>query len=177
MNLDKLLQNIKIISVLGNTEIDVTAVQFDSRKTTANSLFVATCGSAVDGHDFINIAIENGASAVVCEKMPAEKLPTVTYIQVENSSDALGKLASAWYDFPSSKLTLIGVTGTNGKTTIATLLYKLFGELGFKVGLLSTVCNYIDKKAVEATHTTPDSLALNELLANMVDAGCEYAFM
>jgi UDP-N-acetylmuramoyl-L-alanyl-D-glutamate--2,6-diaminopimelate ligase len=109
--------------------------------------------------------------------MPNEKSPNITYIQVENSSDALGKLASAWFDFPSSKLTLVGVTGTNGKTTIATLLYKLFSELGFKVGLLSTVCNYIDKKAIEATHTTPDSLALNELLANMVDAGCEYAFM
>ena len=177
MNLDKLLQNIKIISVSGNTDIDVTAVQFDSRKATANSLFVATCGSSVDGHDFINMAIQNGASAVICEKMPNEKSPNITYIQVENSSEALGKLASAWFDFPSSKLTLVGVTGTNGKTTIATLLYKLFGELGFKVGLLSTVCNYIDKKAIEATHTTPDSLALNELLANMVDAGCEYAFM
>jgi UDP-N-acetylmuramoyl-L-alanyl-D-glutamate--2,6-diaminopimelate ligase len=177
MNLDNLLQIIKIISVSGNTDIDVTAVQFDSRKATANSLFVATCGSAVDGHDFINMAIQNGASAVICEKMPNEKSPNITYIQVENSSEALGKLASAWFDFPSSKLTLVGVTGTNGKTTIATLLYKLFGELGFKVGLLSTVCNYIDKKAIEATHTTPDSLTLNELLANMVDAGCEYAFM
>lgn len=177
MILNTLLQNIKTISVVGNTAIEITDIQFDSRKVTSNSVFVATCGSAVDGHDFIEMAIDKGASVIVCEKLPTEKSPTTTYIQVENSSDALGKMASAWYDFPSSKLTLVGVTGTNGKTTIATLLYKLFGELGFKVGLLSTVCNYIDKLAVEATHTTPDSLALNELLAKMVEAGCTYAFM
>ena len=177
MILSDLIQDIKLISVSGETEIEVTGIQFDSRKVTANSVFVATCGSAVDGHDFIPMAIEKGATAIVCEKLPAEIVNSVCYLLVENSSDALGKMASAWYDFPSSKLTLIGVTGTNGKTTIATLLYKLFRELGYKVGLLSTVCNYVNDIAIEATHTTPDSLTLNELLSQMVDAGCEYAFM
>lgn len=177
MILSDLIQNIKFNSISGNTELEVTGIQFDSRKVTANSVFVATRGSAVDGHDFIPMAIEKGAAAVVCEQLPAEVAPNVCYILVDNSSDALGHMASAWYDFPSSKLTLVGVTGTNGKTTIATLLYKLFRELGYKAGLLSTVCNYVNDLAVEATHTTPDSLTLNELLAQMVDAGCAYAFM
>lgn len=177
MILDDLVQNIKLISAIGLTDVEVKDIQFDSRKVTTGSLFVATCGSAVDGHDFIPKAIEQGAVAIVCEKMPELKADGVCYLLVENSSEALGKMASAWYGYPSSKLTLVGVTGTNGKTTIATLLYKLFRELGFKSGLLSTVCNYVNDVAVEATHTTPDSLALNELLAQMVDAGCTYAFM
>lgn len=177
MVLSDLIQNIKVISISGNSEVEVSGIQFDSRKVEANSVFVATCGSAVDGHEFIGMAIEKGATAIVCEKLPSEISDGVCYLVVENSSDALGKMASAWYDFPSSQLTLVGVTGTNGKTTIATLLYKLFRELGYKAGLLSTVCNYVNDEAIEATHTTPDSLALNELLARMVDAGCEYAFM
>jgi UDP-N-acetylmuramoyl-L-alanyl-D-glutamate--2,6-diaminopimelate ligase len=123
------------------------------------------------------MAIEKGAAAIVCEDMPESVPAEVTIVQVENSADALGKMASAWFDFPSSKLTLVGVTGTNGKTTIATLLYKLFRELGYKAGLLSTVCNNVNDTAIEATHTTPDALALNELLAQMVEAGCDYAFM
>jgi UDP-N-acetylmuramoyl-L-alanyl-D-glutamate--2,6-diaminopimelate ligase len=177
MVLSDLIQNIKVVSISGNTDIEVSGIQFDSRKVEANSVFVATCGSAADGHEFIGMAIEKGATAIVCEKLPTQIAAGVNYLVVENSSDALGKMASAWYDFPSSQLTLVGVTGTNGKTTIATLLYKLFRELGYKVGLLSTVCNYVNDEAIEATHTTPDSLALNELLARMVDAGCEYAFM
>ena len=123
------------------------------------------------------MAVEKGAIAIICEEIPTETQPNIVYVKVDNSSDALGKMASAWYDFPSSKMILVGVTGTNGKTTIATLLYQLFRQLGHKTGLLSTVCNYIDDVAVEATHTTPDALALNELLAKMVVAGCEYVFM
>lgn len=177
MILSDLLQNIILKGNIGDTEISVTSIQFDSRKIESGSAFVATRGTATDGHDYIAMAIEKGATAIVCETYPTEKIEGVTYVLVENSSDALGKMASAWYDFPSSKLILVGVTGTNGKTTIATLLYQMFRQLGYKAGLLSTVCNYVDDVAVEATHTTPDSLALNELLAQMVDAGCQYAFM
>ena len=177
MILSDLLQNISLKSTFGNSEIEVTGIQFDSRKVVDGSVFVATRGTPTDGHDFIGAAIEKGAKAIICEIQPSDKQDGITYIQVENSSDALGRMASAWYDFPSSKLKLVGVTGTNGKTTIATLLYQLFRELGYKTGLLSTVCNYVNEQAIEATHTTPDSLALNELLAQMVDAQCEYAFM
>jgi UDP-N-acetylmuramoyl-L-alanyl-D-glutamate--2,6-diaminopimelate ligase len=177
MILDNLLQGIVLLKTVGNTDIHIENIQFDSRKVETGSLFVATKGTAADGHQYIPTAIEKGVVAVVCEELPVDFLPNVTYIKVENSSDALGKMASAWYGFPSSKMILVGVTGTNGKTTIATLLYQLFRELGHKSGLLSTVCNYVDDVAVEATHTTPDALALNELLAQMVDAGCEYAFM
>ena len=177
MILSDLIQNTLIKKSIGDIEIKVKNIQFDSRKVSVDSLFVATKGSATDGHDYIESAINQGAKAIICEAIPDKITEGICYLQVVNSSEALGKLASAWYDFPSSKLILVGVTGTNGKTTIATLLYQLFRELGFKTGLLSTVCNYIDNQAIEATHTTPDSLTLNELLANMVDAGCKYAFM
>jgi len=177
MILDDLIQAIVLQQTIGETEINISSIQFDSRKVEPGSVFVATRGTASDGHQYIPIAIEKGAVAVVCEEIPAERNANVVYLKVENSSDALGKMASAWYGFPSSKLILVGVTGTNGKTTIATLLYQLFRQLGHKSGLLSTVCNYVNDVAVEATHTTPDSLALNELLARMVDAGCEYAFI
>lgn len=177
MILDDILQGLIVQKTIGKTEIDVTNIQFDSRKVEAGSLFVATRGTASDGHSYIMMAIEKGAIAVVCEEIPADKNPNISYLQVENSADALGKMASAWNGFPSTKLKLIGVTGTNGKTTIATLLYDLFRKLGYKVGLLSTVCNYINETAIEATHTTPDALALNELLDQMVEAGCEYVFM
>lgn len=177
MILDDILQNVILQKTIGETETDITGIQFDSRKVEAGNVFVATRGTASDGHQYILTAIEKGAVAIVCEEIPAEINPKVTYVKVQNSSDALGKMASAWYDFPSSKMILVGVTGTNGKTTIATLLYQLFRQLGHKSGLLSTVCNYVNDVAVEATHTTPDALALNELLAQMVDAGCEYAFM
>jgi len=177
MILTDILQNVILQKVVGNTEIQVNDIQFDSRKVAAGNVFVATRGTASDGHQFIPMAIEKGAVAVVCEEMPGEINSAVAYVKVESSTDALGKMASAWYDFPSSKMILVGVTGTNGKTTIATLLYQLFRQLGHKSGLLSTVCNYVDDVAVEATHTTPDALELNKLLAQMVDAGCEYAFM
>ena len=177
MILDDILQSVILQKTVGETEINIENIQFDSRKVDAGCLFVATRGTASDGHQYIPMAIEKGAVAIVCEELPAEMNPEVTYLKVENSADALGKMASAWYGFPSSKMTLVGVTGTNGKTTIATLLYQLFRQLGYKAGLLSTVCNYVDDLAVAATHTTPDALALNELLAKMVDAGCKYAFM
>ena len=177
MILADILQNVILQKTIGETEIEINNIQFDSRKVENGSVFVATHGTASDGHQFIQMAIEKGAKAIVCEKIPTEISSDITYIKVENTSDALGKMASAWYDFPSTKMTLIGVTGTNGKTTIATLLYQLFRQLGHKSGLLSTVCNYVDDLVVEATHTTPDALALNELLKQMVDARCEYAFM
>ncbi|MDD2285499.1 MAG: UDP-N-acetylmuramoyl-L-alanyl-D-glutamate--2,6-diaminopimelate ligase, partial [Paludibacter sp.] len=177
MLLKELLLDIKVLTSVGNQELEITGIEFDSRKISPGSLFVATRGTTVDGHDFIAAAIEKGAVAVVCEQMPELTAGEVTYIQVANSAEALGCLASSWFGYPSSKLTLVGVTGTNGKTTIATLLYQLFRALGNKTGLLSTVCNYIDEVEVEATHTTPDALSLNALLHQMAEAGCRYAFM
>lgn len=177
MLLKELLLDIKVLASVGNQEPEITGIEFDSRKVAPGYLFVATRGTAVDGHDFIAAAIEKGAVAVVCEQMPEQTVNKVAYVRVANSAEALGFLASAWYGYPSSKLTLLGVTGTNGKTTIATLLYQLFRALGNKTGLLSTVCNYVDDLEVEATHTTPDALNLNALLHQMVEAGCTYAFM
>lgn len=177
MILEELMQGVILQKTIGDAETNITSIQFDSRKVEMGCVFVATHGTASDGHQYISGAIEKGAVAIVCEEIPAEEIKNIVYIKVENSADALGKMASVWYGFPSSKLILVGVTGTNGKTTIATLLYQLFRQLGHKSGLLSTVCNYVDDLAVEATHTTPDALALNELLAQMVGAGCEYAFM
>ncbi|MBP1664905.1 MAG: UDP-N-acetylmuramoylalanyl-D-glutamate--2,6-diaminopimelate ligase, partial [Bacteroidetes bacterium] len=177
MNLADLLQDIFIEQITGKSDIEITGIQFDSRLVENGNLFVATRGTASDGHKFIPMAVEKGAAAVLCEELPTELSDGITCIQVKNSADALGHIASCWYGFPSSKMTLVGVTGTNGKTTIATLLYKLFRKLGYGSGLLSTVCNYINDDAVEATHTTPDALELNALLAKMVDAGCKYAFM
>lgn len=177
MILEELMQGVILQKTIGDAETNITSIQFDSRKVEMGCVFVATRGTASDGHQYISGAIEKGAVAIVCEEIPAEEIKNIVYIKVENSADALGRMASVWHGFPSSKLILVGVTGTNGKTTIATLLYQLFRQLGHKSGLLSTVCNYVDDLAVEATHTTPDALALNELLAQMVGAGCEYAFM
>jgi UDP-N-acetylmuramoyl-L-alanyl-D-glutamate--2,6-diaminopimelate ligase len=177
MILDDISQRLVIKQIIGSTKIEITNIQFDSRKVEKGSLFVAIRGTSFDGHSFIEMAIEKGATAVVCEEYPATINPNITYLQVDNSADSLGKMASAWHGFPSTKLKLIGVTGTNGKTTIATLLYELFSKLGYKTGLLSTVCNYIINKAIEATHTTPDALVLNKLLQQMLEAGCEYVFM
>lgn len=177
MLLSVLIQDIQIEKTKGNLETEISDIQFDSRKIESGNLFVATRGTAADGHNFIATAIEKGAVAVLCEEIPTDTDKNTAYIQVKNSADVLGNIASAWYDFPSEKMKLIGVTGTNGKTTTATLLYKMFRQLGFGTGLLSTVCNYINDEAVEATHTTPDALELNSLLKKMVDAGCEYAFM
>lgn len=177
MLLKELLLNIKTLSISGNLNIEVKGIEFDSRKNLTDFLFIATKGTTVDGHDFIANAIQKGALAIVCEIIPDDIKDGITYVQVENSAKALGLLASAWYGFPSSQLTLVGVTGTNGKTTIATLLYQLHKKLGYKTGLLSTVCNYIDETEIEATHTTPDAISINNLLSKMVDAGCTYAFM
>lgn len=178
MILNELLSATALIETKGNTAIDITAIEFDSRKVKAGTLFVAQPGTAVDGHDFIGKAIELGATAIVCERIPEEvKDQDVCFILVENSSKALGELTSRWFGEPSKKMTLVGVTGTNGKTTIATLLYKMVRKMGKKAGLLSTVVNYIEDEAVASTHTTPDALELNGLLKRMVDAGCEYAFM
>lgn len=172
-----ILATVDVLETIGNADIEVSSLQFDSRKVEKGSLFVATCGTQVDGHTFIGSAIEKGAVVIVCEKMPESLAPGVVYVRVADSNEALGRMASAWFDYPSASLKLVGVTGTNGKTTIATLLYHLFRRAGHKAGLLSTVCNYVDDEAVPATHTTPDQLELNGLLARMVAAGCEYAFM
>ena len=177
MLLRDLLLDIDILAAAGSQDVEVAGIEFDSRKIKPGYLFVATRGTSVDGHDYIAAAIEKGAVAVVCERMPELSDKELTCIQVANSAVALGFMASAWFGCPSSKITLVGVTGTNGKTTIATLLYQLFRALGNKTGLLSTVCNYIDEEEVEATHTTPDALSLNALLNQMVEAGCTYAFM
>ncbi len=176
MILSEILKGVKVLTNL-TTDVAVKNICFDSRKVAEGDVFVATRGTAVDGHDFVTKAVEQGAVAVVCETLPKKIAENVVYVQVADSADALGVMASNFYENPSQNLTLVGVTGTNGKTTIATLLYQLFRAMGYKVGLLSTVCNYINDEAVESTHTTPDALALNALLARMVDAGCEYAFM
>lgn len=175
--LEDILANLEVKTLTGSADLELEGVEFDSRKVSNGSLFVATKGTQVDGHTFIGSAVEKGAVAVVCEDMPAQLAEGVTYVQVKDSSAALGKIASAWYDFPSSSLRLVGVTGTNGKTTIATLLYKLFSRMGYKCGLLSTVCNYVVDKAVPTAHTTEDALTINRLLAEMVEAGCSFAFM
>jgi len=175
--LSQLIYELPVVQVTGSANVLIASIEFDSRKITPGALFVATSGTATNGHQYIDTAIQAGAVAVVCEQLPSQLNPEVCYVKVTNSAIALGYLASAWYDFPSSKLTLVGVTGTNGKTTIATLLYELFRAMGHKTGLLSTVVNYIDTQAVEATHTTPDALSINRLMAEMVEAGCSYAFM
>lgn len=177
MKLNEVLKNITPIKIVGNDNVEITGVNIDSRRIKAGHLFVAIRGTQVDGHQFIDKAIELGADAVLCEELPEKLSGHVTYVQVESTEDAVGKVATLFYGNPSHKLKLVGVTGTNGKTTIATLLYNMFRKFGYKVGLLSTVCNYIDDVEVPADHTTPDPIELNELLAKMVEAGCEYAFM
>ena len=177
MKLNEVLNNITPIKIVGNDNVEITGVNIDSRRIKAGHLFVAIRGTQVDGHQFIDKAIELGADAVLCEELPEKLSDHVTYVQVESTEDAVGKVATLFYGNPSHKLKLVGVTGTNGKTTIATLLYNMFRKFGYKVGLLSTVCNYIDDVEVPADHTTPDPIELNELLAKMVEAGCEYAFM
>lgn len=177
MKLSDLLQGLEIKSTHGSLDAEIVNVCFDSRKAVQGSLFVAQKGTQSDGHQYIAQVIENGAAAVVCQELPADIPATAAVIQVDDTNEALGLLACNWYGNPSQKLQLVGVTGTNGKTTIATLLWEVFRKFGHKAGLLSTVCNYIDDEALHATHTTPDALAINELLAKMVDAGCDYAFM
>ncbi len=177
MKVKDLLSAVKVIQLQGVLPDTVAAVEADSRKIKADYLFVAVRGSQVDGHQYIDKAVELGATVVVCEELPVSCASGVAYVRVANTAEALGRLASQWYGNPSAALTLVGVTGTNGKTTTATLLYEMFRLYGYKVGLLSTVCNYVDDEAVQATHTTPDPISLNALLRRMVDAGCTYAFM
>ena len=177
MKLSALLSSCKILELVGNTEQDITGICFDSRKVSTSSMFIATVGTLVDGHQFIISAIEKGAGVIVCEKLPKKLDATVTYVVVDNSSRAMGLIAAAYYQHPSKKLKLVGVTGTNGKTTVATLLSNLFQELGYKVGLLSTVENKINNTVIPSTHTTPDSITINELLLDMIAANCDYCFM
>ena len=183
MKLTELLKNIKPLAVIGDGEVEITGVNIDSRKIESGHLFVAIRGTQTDGHRFIPKALELGAVAVLCEELPEHingetaGHSDVTYIQVASTEDAVGPVATVFYGEPSTKLKLVGVTGTNGKTTIATLLYNMFRKFGHRCGLLSTVCNYIEGEAIPADHTTPDPIELNRLLARMVEAGCEYAFM
>lgn len=177
MKLSELLKYIKPICIIGDEDIDITGVNIDSRKIEKGHLFVAMKGTQTDGHQFISKALELGAIAILCENLPEEKTEKITYIQVSSTEGAVGPVATVFYGDPSKKLKLVGVTGTNGKTTIATLLYNMFRQFGHKCGLLSTVCNYIENEAIPASHTTPDPIELNYLLSKMVETGCEYAFM
>ncbi len=178
MRLNDLIREIQYSRlVLPKDEVEVRGVNIDSRKVENGDMFIAVRGTQADGHAYISSAEEKGAVAIVCENIPEKQDPNVAYIVVPNAQAVTGKLATVFYGSPSTRLRLVGVTGTNGKTTIATLLYELFRSMGHKCGLLSTVCNYVDGKAYPSTHTTPDAISLNRLLAMMVDAGCEYAFM
>ena len=177
MKLKDILTNCNLLEIVGEKDVDVADITFDSRKVGQGTLFFAVKGTQVDGHDYIDGAIEKGASVIVCEKLPRKKAEHVTYVKVDNSAFALGVGASNFFGNPSEKLKLVGVTGTNGKTTIATLLYRLFTEAGYSCGLLSTIENIINREVVPSTHTTPDPIELNTLLQQMVDKGCEYAFM
>lgn len=177
MELRTLISALDTPQVVGVDQLEIGQIVSDSRRVVPGSLFVAVRGVAVDGHQYIASAIEKGAVAVVCEEYPEELADKVTFIVVKDSAYALGVLLSRSYGDPSQKLKLVGVTGTNGKTTIATVLYELFRRLGYKVGLLSTVCNYIDGEAIPTDHTTPDPITLHALIARMVEAGCTYAFM
>ena len=177
MKLSNLLKNTAPLRIVGDAEVEITGVQIDSRRVAPGNLFVAMRGTQADGHAFMPKAVAQGAAAVLCEELPGEPAEGVTYVVVASTEEAAGPVATLFYGDPSRKLKLVGVTGTNGKTTIATLLYEMFRRMGHKCGLLSTVCNYIDGERLAATHTTPDPIELNSLLSRMADAGCEYAFM
>ena len=173
----ELVKELNIIKIIGSLSIEISNICFDSRQVIPQCLYVAQKGTQVDGHDFISMAIEKGASCIVLENLPSEINNTITYIQVENTSLALGYIASAFYDYPSKKIKLIGITGTNGKTTTVTLLHKMFLDLGYKTGLLSTIENKINQEIIPSTHTTPDAVTINKLLAFMCEKRCEYCFM
>jgi UDP-N-acetylmuramoyl-L-alanyl-D-glutamate--2,6-diaminopimelate ligase len=177
MNLQKLLENIEVVEVFGSVETEVDGIEFDSRKVGEGKLFVAQRGVHVDGHIFIDKAIEKGASVVVCEEIPSEIPSEVTFVKVEDANRVLGELAAAFYDYPSRKMKVVGITGTNGKTSIATLLQKLFLRQGYNVGLISTISYKINEREETASHTTPNALKIQELLAEMVSEGCEFCFM
>ena len=177
MKLNELLKYVKPLCIIGDTDKEIMGVNIDSRKIEKGHLFVAIKGTQTDGHKFIPKALELGATAILCEDIPEKKTEGITYIQVASTEKSVGPVATVFFGEPSKKLKLVGVTGTNGKTTIATLLYNMFRKFGHKCGLLSTVCNYIEGEAIPADHTTPDPIELNRLLHQMVEAGCEYAFM
>lgn len=177
MKLKEVLYKVAIEVVQGSTDVEVNAIHFDSRKIEKDDVFVAIKGTVSDGHEFIDKAISLGASVIVCQELPANVLSEIVYVVVKDTNEALAHLANNYYDNPSSKLQLVGVTGTNGKTTIASLLYQLFKKAGYKVGLLSTVKILVDEIEYKATHTTPDSLTINYYMNEMVEAGCEYCFM
>jgi UDP-N-acetylmuramoyl-L-alanyl-D-glutamate--2,6-diaminopimelate ligase len=175
--LKDILYKVALVEVAGSTDETISSVQFDSRKVKEGTLFIAIKGLQTDGHKFIDQTIKSGATAIICEEMPEKRLDYITYVRVKDSSAALAIIAANFYDHPSSKLKLVGITGTNGKTTTATLLFKLFKGLGYKVGLLSTVRNYINDQEFSAAYTTPDSLELNRMLSEIVAAGCTHCFM
>lgn len=177
MILEEILRNVHPCQTAGDLKKEIAGLEMDSRQIKPGYLFIAVKGTQTDGHAYIDKAITSGATAIVCESLPENLQEQVTYIQVPDSEEAVGKLATTFYGDPTSKLDLVGVTGTNGKTTIATLLYNMFRYFGYKVGLISTVCNYIDGVAIPTDHTTPDPITLNRLLGQMADEGCKYAFM
>jgi UDP-N-acetylmuramoyl-L-alanyl-D-glutamate--2,6-diaminopimelate ligase len=177
MKLSELLNGIEGLTITGNLNLTIEGIAFDSRKAGKGFLFAALPGTIVDGHQFIQAATEKGATAILCEHLPENQNKNITWIQCSNSSKVLGQMASKYYGNPSENMKVVGITGTNGKTTTATLLYRLFRELGHKAGLISTVCNYIDNEQLPATHTTPDPLQIQELMSKMSAAGCEYCFM
>ena len=173
----ELIKGLNALEISGGTDVDVTSVEIDSRQVSAGSVFIAINGTTQDGHKYIDSAVSKGAVAIVCERMPENMDPAVSYVRFDNTESVAGNIATRFFGDPTSKLELVGVTGTNGKTTIATLLYEMFRKFGYKCGLLSTVCNYIDGEPIEADHTTPDSITLNRLLGRMADEGCKYVFM
>lgn len=177
MTVSELTKNLKISKHFGNLNLEVSGLSFDSRKTETGHLFIAIKGTTSDGHDYIETVINNGATAIICEQLPKEINSKICYVQTADSSDALGKVAAVFFDLPSEKMIVVGVTGTNGKTTVASLLYYMFKKLGYKVGLLSTVCNYVDEEAVPSTHTTPDPIEMQSLMARMAKKSCQYVFM
>ena len=176
MKLIDLLKTISNAQIIGNTDLEISGIQIDSRKIESGNLFMAMRGTATDGHAYIPAAVEKGAVAILCEEVP-QHAPDATYIVVPDSEEATGRIATLYYGDPTSQIELVGVTGTNGKTTIATLLYQLFRRFGYKVGLISTVCNYVDDKPIPTSHTTPDPITLNQLLGEMANSGCKYVFM
>ncbi len=177
MKLSEIIKNVAVKGIIGPTDVEISDVDIDSRRVASGHLFVAIKGTQTDGHQYIGKAIEQGAAAILCETLPEQQPASVTFVQVDSTETAVGPVATAFQGYPSEQLKLVGVTGTNGKTTIATLLYNMFRRLGYRCGLLSTVCNYIEDEAVPASHTTPDAIELNRLLRRMVDARCQYVFM
>lgn len=177
MKLQEIIRDIAALKIVGTIDKEVKGINIDSRLVEEGHVFVAIRGTQTDGHAFIRKAIEKGATAVVCEEIPDDKTDDITYIQVADTEDIAGEIVTRFYGDPTGKIDLVGVTGTNGKTTVATLLYNLFRQLGYKVGLLSTVCNCIDGQTVPTDHTTPDPVTLNRLLEKMAEEGCKYVFM